>query len=260
MIQMTYDLANIDVTKYSQVKDIYQGFNEIISLTEKKSYSEVDQKIEDVKVVCANLKKEACALSDEEVANISFILDQYTKLLGSISAFWQLCDALDYKKAWNSLQDGLDSVQLLRKFVSGDGVLPISIAKLGEYLENIERIYPYEDLMKNFGGMSIGAQTKKEICSICQKSPYDPYCSHIAGHLYMGERALVIKELDLEEISLVDNPQDKRCVIDVPFDKKDIDNSLFRGIHTLITKLGEPYRFFDLKVRRITRPLRTTEG
>ena len=65
---------------------------------------------------------------------------------------------------------------------------------------------------------SVGGIIKISKCSICGND-YDD-CDHIKGKLYMGKMcSRIIKEMDLEEISLVENPEDKRCRIISTSDK-----------------------------------------
>ena len=259
MIQTAYDLSEVEVTKYTEIETYYKEVAQIVSLTSEKKYDEASERIARTHDLCKMLKEEAVKVGDEKTANILFLLDKYVSLLSSIVSFWQLCDKQDYPTAWNSLQDGLDGINLLEKFVSNGERFPISINEIGKYLENIEKFYPYEDPTSL--GMSIGALSKKEVCSICDKSPFDSSCTHIAGNLYMGEMAYVTTEKsELLEISIVFKPADKRCVLPLDYNKEDVENSQFGMVHKLITNLKEPYRFFDLKVRRITHPSRTTEG
>ena len=255
MIQTVYDLSDLEVTKYTGVKTYCEEVAQIVCLTSEKKYDEASKRIIHTQDLCKRLKEKAVKANDEKLANILFLLDKYVSLLSSISSFWQLCDRRDYPTAWNYLQDGLDVIRLLEKFVSNDERLPVSISELSRYLRNVEKIYPYRVFM------STGTLNKKEVCSICKRSPFDQSCVHITGNLYMGEMAYTMVEVEeILEVSVVFNPADKRCVVFLDYDKENIENSQFGAIHTLITKLEEPYRFFDLKVKKITHPSRTTEG
>ena len=84
----------------------------------------------------------------------------------------------------------------------------------GDYLLGFsKRLHLYENLL--FPSMpfaSRGCIVKKSECSICNDFSGD--CLHIIGHAYMGEICYnILHELDLEEISIVDNPADKGCRI-----------------------------------------------
>lgn len=73
------------------------------------------------------------------------------------------------------------------------------------------RLMSYETLL--FPKMiftSIGGIISSSECSICNES-YEK-CNHVKGRFYMGEMCVrVIKEIDMEELSIVENPADKRC-------------------------------------------------
>lgn len=54
-------------------------------------------------------------------------------------------------------------------------------------------------------GLSIGGIIRESECSICHQDPDD--CEHIPGRAYGGEEcSRVIKQFDLQEVSLVDRP------------------------------------------------------
>jgi len=243
MIQQKYDLTEIDTNKYPCIKTYHEEIKHIISKIIEKKYDEVNNKIENAQLMCDELKRNAVRNKDEKTANISFLLKQYLLLLKSISSFWKLCDNLDYQDAWSLLQDGLDYLRTLQKFMLDERQLLVK--EINNYLENIEKLYPYVYFN------SIEVLNKKKICSICNRSPFDPECSHIAGNLYMGEMAtIIVKEVEFLGVSLVKNPADKRCIILMNYDKKDIENSPFRLIHTLITNLQKPFHFFELKLTK----------
>lgn len=63
-------------------------------------------------------------------------------------------------------------------------------------------------------------------CSICNQNYNE--CSHIKGKLYMGELCseIIYKILELEEVSIVDNPDDKRCRT-ISFGSKDEMKDIF---------------------------------
>jgi hypothetical protein len=247
MIQTTYDLTEIDTKKYSCIKNYHKEIKEVISLTIEKEYEEVESKIKNIQTMCVTLKNEAIKNNDEKTANISFLLNKYSLLLKSISSFWKLCDNKEYQDAWSLLQDGIDYLRTLQKFMKDENQLLVK--ELNNYLENIEKLYPYVYFN------SIEALNKKKICSICKKSPFDSSCNHIAGNLYMGDMAHIeITEVEFLGTSFVKNPMDKRCIIFMDCNKENIENTPFKLIHTLITSLEKPYHFFELVLTKRTLP------
>lgn len=85
----------------------------------------------------------------------------------------------------------------------------------GDYLLGYaQRLYLYEQtLFPNMMFASRGCVVGKSECSICNRKYGD--CNHIKGYAYMGEIcAEIINEIiSIDEISLVENPADKRCRI-----------------------------------------------
>ncbi len=59
--------------------------------------------------------------------------------------------------------------------------------------------------------MSTGYIVRRAECSICGQQ-YDGGCPHVKGRAYMGQFcAIICKDVEVLEISLVDRPADKRC-------------------------------------------------
>ena len=248
-IETKYDLADLEIAECPSVETYYKMMGAIILLTTERKYDEAGEKLKHAQDLCEKLKAKAVKADDEKTANILFLLGRYAALLGSIASFWRQCDKLNYPTAWNSLQDGLSILRLLEKLVSKGESLPVSINELGKYLRNIEKIYPYNVFM------SIGTLNKKEVCSICKRSPFDQSCVHITGNLYMGKIAhIIVEEAELLEVSIVSNPADKRCIVFLDYDKGDIEKSQFWAIHRLIINLKVPYQFFHINwIRRSKR-------
>jgi hypothetical protein len=85
---------------------------------------------------------------------------------------------------------------------------PLNGDSLNGYLQRLDI---YEKLL--FPQMmfsSVGGIVKKSECSICG-TDYDD-CDHIKGKFYMGEMCCrIISEMELEEVSMVENPANKVC-------------------------------------------------
>jgi len=85
----------------------------------------------------------------------------------------------------------------------------------GDYLLGYaQKLYLYEQtLFPKMMFASRGCVVRKSKCSICKKKYGD--CEHIKGYAYMGELCIEITNgiVSFEEISLVENPEDKRCRI-----------------------------------------------
>lgn len=118
--------------------------------------------------------------------------------------------------AWGHLVEAQNSVSIVARNH------PISD---GKYLNGyISKLIAFEKtLFPPMMFASIGGIIKKSICTICN-SDYEQ-CDHIKGKLYMGELCVCeIHKMDLEEVSLVENPANKMCrQLEVDFDGKNVD-------------------------------------
>ena len=95
----------------------------------------------------------------------------------------------------------------------------------------LERLAAYEKLLfPNLFFQSAGGIIKKSHCSICNEK-YGK-CSHLKGKLYNGELCCrIVSEIELEEVSFVDNPADKHCrILTIEIDEKKIDIMTLREV------------------------------
>ncbi len=101
----------------------------------------------------------------------------------------------------------------------------------------VERLESYEKLLfPNLYFQSVGGLIKKAYCSICRECFNN--CDHIKGRLYMGELCRrEITEMDLDEVSFVENPANKHCrVIAMEIGGKMIDILTLREHNTPVDK------------------------
>jgi len=108
-------------------------------------------------------------------------------------------------KAWDYLCDAqnLISLSIINNPFKGDYLIGYA-----------QRLHLYEILLfPKMKFASRGCIVGRTECSICGQTYGD--CEHIKGHFYMGKLCgeIVQEVISLEEISLVDNPADKRCRI-----------------------------------------------
>jgi len=147
------------------------------------------------------IKKHYIDIKDEESAN--FVLELECLILGFIKEFemWILLKEDKPNEAWDSLIASQVAFSYVDRHILGDeDDLKFYYNKL-LYLEKL--LFPPQ-LFQSPGGTS-----KNIICSICGKDFVD--CEHISGKKYMGEFCFsLIDDMNLEEISVVDEPADKR--------------------------------------------------
>jgi hypothetical protein len=96
----------------------------------------------------------------------------------------------------------------------------------GDYLNKYaEKLFAYEKvLFPDMFFVSRGCTVSKSKCSICGE--LIETCDHIRGYAYMGELCYEIVEKieSIEEVSIVKNPEDKRCrILGFPKDGKTYD-------------------------------------
>lgn len=126
-------------------------------------------------------------------------------------------------KAWDSLVSAQTCVEAsLRIGFRSEELLKNYVIRL-HYLEKL--LFPLQMFM------SVGFIAEESHCSLCE----DDYenCDHIKGMAYMGKMCVEIfkKCYKLEEVSIVDNPADKRCrVYTIGEEGKKIDFLTLREI------------------------------
>ncbi|MBP2202206.1 hypothetical protein J3E07_001647 [Methanococcus voltae] len=238
MNSQKYHLLNDNLKKYSKFT-IYD-FEEILDHIKSRKYEKVDELIDNLNKVFEYSKSNAISKNDEDLANIFYLLQLYLSILKSISDLWKSLDTEKYGLSWGYLQDALIKIQLLKKFMCEPTEL--CVITLESYLKKLECFYPYNIFM------SPEYIYEGETCSICGKSPYDPACSHIEGHLYGGKLAKRIHgNFRVKSISLVKNPKNKKCVIT---SSQNVDGSdkvevSFDNLRTLVNTLGKPLVDFN---------------
>ncbi|MGE5343310.1 MAG: SEC-C domain-containing protein [Candidatus Omnitrophota bacterium] len=144
--------------------------------------------------------------SNGDKKNQLFLLSTYVNMLREYLVFWEQILKEEYWESWNTLQDILDLLRILKKFNKDNTKFYIEFIE--KQLTGFEKLYPY----KIFASPEI--ILKDVECSICGKDIFSLDCNHITGELYDGQMAhWIAKDIErLSAISLVENPKDKRCV------------------------------------------------
>lgn len=164
---------------------------------------EACQKLESLFKKADNLKKDLIEKQDEEGANIVLAFGLMTFSLKSQMKMWIALKNDQPDKAWDHLVDAQESA-------SGAIRAYPQLENLKGYIERLHAIEKVVFPPQVFS--SAGFLIKDQICTICHKD-YDN-CDHIIGRPYMGKLcSVIIKKCELEEVSIVDTPHDKRCRI-----------------------------------------------
>lgn len=160
------------------------------------------------------VQKVALDTKNEQLANSTFIAKLYFHLFGNLASYFSLLRNKEYKQSWDKLQDCLDEIYEIGRFVEPDKRFELSFLK--KLLKEYEKLYPY----KLFGSSEY-IITKSE-CSICRKAMNSVSCPHIRGNLYWGEIAYenILEINEINAVALVTNPEDKRCVMELSDDNR----------------------------------------
>ncbi|MCX6818189.1 MAG: hypothetical protein NTU57_05025 [Candidatus Aenigmarchaeota archaeon] len=190
------------IIKYIQLED-FENANTLIQSKIKFENNMIDKNGDKSELVC----------------NQHFIFRAYWHLFEHFIKCWtHLRSSPD--DSWNHLQDCLLAIDVLDLSVNGNDFFDSNM--LYNYLLKIESLFPYT--MFN----SVEYVTKKATCSICGNNPFSKECNHIKGDLYYGKRCYVtIDEANIIGMSLVENPANKKCIIFVEYDKKNVKYSPF---------------------------------
>lgn len=160
---------------------------------------------EDFARTLARMKRGARAKQLEGVANELLAMEL---ALSTVRHQVQMCVSLKSdapEDAWGHLvraQLACASAITVRRQVAPDADVT-GLANLLGLLHSIEHwVFPPQAFC------SVGGLARRRGCSVCG-GDYD-HCAHIKGRAYMGELCLaIIKEIELEEVSRVDNPANK---------------------------------------------------
>lgn len=198
-------------------------FNEMAAIAQKKAFITVGIEIqkEEIAVLIdyikdlANLKKEFVTKKLENEANLIYTIENSLRVLQYELEMLVFIKQDKMAEAWDKLVDTqVFFGNVVRNY-------PFETHSLGGYLE---RLSNYEKLLfPELFFQSAGGIIKKSKCSICDND-FDK-CDHIKGRLYMGEMCCrIITEMELEEVSYVENPANKHCrVLTIETDGKIID-------------------------------------
>lgn len=189
---------------------LIEEFNEMAAIAQRKAYITVGieiqkQEIETIinyRAQLKELKSEFVKMKAENDANLVYCIDN--SLLAIQYELEMLVNIKEDRmaEAWGNLVNA----QVIYGTVIRN--CPTGFQAPDGYLERLEG---YEKLLfPHLYFHSVGGIIRKALCSICGESFNK--CDHIKGELYMGELCCrEIIEMDLDEVSLVDNPANKHC-------------------------------------------------
>lgn len=192
-----------------EIDEILAKFSEVAEQAQTLTFVTRDQGLQSEAVdaidgflhVLANEKESRVAKGNEDHANLILGLQFACQSLRSELSMYLALKNDRPEDAWNHLVDA--QVEL--------GASLRAHESLRHVRNNLRKLLAIEKLMfppQTF--MSIGSVVHRERCSICQEE-YSQ-CDHIVGRPYMGELCSIIcEDIELREISLVEEPADKRA-------------------------------------------------
>lgn len=161
------------------------------------------QQLEGLKLDATSLKREMVKANDEDSANALLSFESMITALTSELKMWVALKEDDPRSAWDFLIDAQSAAQTAMQAHSVANHLVSSFQRLNQ-LEKL--LFPPQVFF------SPGMIIKHCECSICG-SEYGE-CNHVVGRAYMGEMCVrIIKDVELEEISMVEEPANKRARI-----------------------------------------------
>ena len=212
------------IIQNKEVKNLFEEFNSVVKRTERIAIFSRD----------LNLQKKEIQTIDDFIAKAK-ILNKANKInfpeaelnlilcltLSAEALKCELTMIINLKEekpnlAWGNLVEAQNLISsVARNHPFGDG------SQLDGYaskLQAFEKVLFPKMLFASTGGI-----VKESRCTIC-KSDYEE-CDHIKGKMYNGDIcAREILEMELEEVSLVENPANKLCrQLKVEFDGKEVD-------------------------------------
>lgn len=157
----------------------------------------------------ADAKSKYVLENDEDAANTVLAMELSLRPVVEELRMWIALKREDPDRAWDHLVDAQQlAVSAIRVRTQ---VLPeidnLGIENFLGRLRAIEHVVFPPQVFNSIGGL-----VRRRECSICGEEYED--CSHIKGDAYMGRVcSVVLHDLDLREVSIVDDPADKRARI-----------------------------------------------
>ena len=245
---MVIDMFRTDVC-IALADSIWGEISNSLKLIQNVNLEEASIKID---IVAKTVTKKIDTFSDDssdDVFNEGYILKQFIKLLQDYVSFWKILVSNKFSESWSALQDVQDRLRTIYRFTSEPR--PLLLSHVERQCGELEKLYPYRVFM------SVGMVKEEAECSICGKLIDSFDCKHIAGELYRGRQAYgIVKHIKkIEEISLVTNPADKRCTIQI------LDTSAqFNGVACLAygirNKILTPFTFNGLEFQKIKKSIK----
>ncbi|MBE7638704.1 hypothetical protein GUB10_00015 [Salegentibacter sp. BLCTC] len=206
-----------------EVKELFEEFNEVIEKSQNLAIfvrdielqkKEID-KLDNFCEKAESLKTKNLENYSEPELNLILCLIISAETIKLELSFLISLKNNEMEAAWASLVTAQNNISIVAR----------NHPTNGEYLNGyIQRLDLYEKLL--FPKMmfaSVGGIFRETKCSICKKDYED--CEHMKGKMYKGQLCVrEIHKMDLEEVSVVENPANKLCRhLTIKYDGKEVD-------------------------------------
>lgn len=197
-------LANELVAEYDSVAHEAQTLTFLARASELQR--DAIEKIDQFLPRLAECKRVAVQTSDEPAANTVLWMELALTGVRAELSMWLKLKGEDPEEAWDDLigaQSRIEGACRVRRQLGQDAT---RFDNLLHKLLVVERALFPPQMFNSVGGIG------RRECSICGGDYSE--CGHIVGRAYMGEMChTVLRNLQVHEVSIVDNPANKRCRI-----------------------------------------------
>ena len=225
------------------IKSFLPKYTEIVQDCEKHVFASIDTSLKrhSIKNLTGlakredRLKSEIIREGDEDPANQMLALQCLTNSLRYELMMWIDIDEGEYDTAWNSLINAQDAAKSARS--AHEISQMCNVERYSAKLDASEAIlFPPQQ----FNSPAIFVESWE--CNLCGIDYSE--CPHIAGMAYWGHfcRRVPTKIIDTREVSLVDNPKDKKArIYEVILDGNTVRDQLTRETRVLTEEEEEKY-------------------
>lgn len=185
-------------------------------------------------------KIETIEAEEELVLNDIYLFKVIISFHNSLVSLWEDIANQKYSSSWSFLQNCFDNLRTINKF-SLNNKKNKSLNLFEKQLLILEKLYPYKIFL------SMGWEVLFYECSICKKDIDSFDCPHNIGELYNGKMAIgIAKEItNINHISMVENPLDKRCVVQYEDDSEHFKILQYMNKMLILNKLT-PITYYDI--------------
>ena len=127
--------------EYPEFIDICEKIKEIHELLNDKQFDSIKETVDVAVEICNDIKLQAVKNRNEIIANSTYVICNYLKMLSNYATFWRYLHNGRYKESWGILQNCLDCIICVRRFTEDRSINKLDL--WDEHLRMLEKLYPY---------------------------------------------------------------------------------------------------------------------